>query len=684
MYIDDLVVISSTPLQLSTCTSATSYTFCEPLDQIGSLLVQPPSFTHWYGSVIVTLQSGTALPPLWFHDDESASRIIGQTRHWGGDELVAKLSSLVEIKLSTRNPNLYLLNNSDLRQEEKAAQAIANLTSSASTPQGSGGAGLDISRVSANLPDMQPFVKQAKEWQWNMLEQFSRITRVVRDATSKFQEQPLGKRIVPMLPTAIRPLGTPTDAADGSIEYESARLYLARWAAQNIMRKHDEGFNSQNDLITGNERLSSADGAKSNSFHSVWEELVNEMGELGSFEVLSTNQTAKLPEPLQGNLPLSAEGWFSKFSPKYGDNSDEVLQVDKDVVLKEIFAGGIEEDIRPVLWKYLHGIYPWKSTDSERKVIDSQLSDEYWKIKSSWVSNSSLKETKDYQEQVSRIDKDVLRTDRQVSIFSDNENHSTSPDPHIRQSSDGLPSTNSSLEQMKDILLTYHYYDKAQLGYVQGMSDLLAPIYAVMLDEPTSFWCFVAFMKRMRRNFVCDQSGMHEQLNLMRELVKITNPQFYQHLDIQRLWEVLWTDYLSDQFVLFVALAILQRHADIIMDHLCRFDETLKYINDLSETIDLRDTLRDAEMLFYKLEYRLNQVEEKAQENGPDTGLLIDLDDTKPNTSTKRPSRKGKEREDDNNRPEGPPKETTEPKAPQIPQQVLDLFKKRKLPHQQQ
>ena len=81
--------------------------------------------------------------------------------------------------------------------------------------------------------------------------------------------------------------------------------------------------------------------------------------------------------------------------------------------------------------------------------------------------------------------------------------------------------------------------------------------------------------------------------------------------DIQRLWEVLWTDYLSDQFVLFVALAILQKHADVIMDHLCRFDETLKYINDLADTIDLKDTLRGAEILFYKLQYCVNRVQER-------------------------------------------------------------------------
>ena len=46
------------------------------------------------------------------------------------------------------------------------------------------------------------------------------------------------------------------------------------------------------------------------------------------------------------------------------------------------------------------------------------------------------------------------------------------------------------------MLLTYNEYNP-DLGYVQGMSDLLAPIYAVMQDDAVAFWGFVGFMNRM-------------------------------------------------------------------------------------------------------------------------------------------------------------------------------------------
>jgi hypothetical protein len=162
--------------------------------------------------------------------------------------------------------------------------------------------------------------------------------------------------------------------------------------------------------------------------------------------------------------------------------------------------------------------------------------------------------------------------------------------------------TNVHLEQMKDMLLTYNEYNK-DLGYVQGMSDLLAPIYAVMQDDAVAFWAFVTFMDRMERNFLRDQSGMRKQLLTLDHLVQLMDPKLYLHLqsaestnfffffrmllvwfkrefewvDVLRLWEAFWTDHLSSNFHIFVALAILEKHRDVIMAHLQRFDEVLKY-----------------------------------------------------------------------------------------------------------
>jgi hypothetical protein len=67
---------------------------------------------------------------------------------------------------------------------------------------------------------------------------------------------------------------------------------------------------------------------------------------------------------------------------------------------------------------------------------------------------------------------------------------------------------------MKDMLLTYNEYNK-DLGYVQGMSDLLAPIYAVMQDDAIAFWGFVGFMERMVCDTLRDLQHAAQQLTMM-------------------------------------------------------------------------------------------------------------------------------------------------------------------------
>jgi len=74
-------------------------------------------------------------------------------------------------------------------------------------------------------------------------------------------------------------------------------------------------------------------------------------------------------------------------------------------------------------------------------------------------------------------DKDVYRTDRTLDFYA----------------GEG----NENLVKLHNVLMTYVMYN-FDLGYVQGMSDLLSPILMIMnSDEVESFWCFVGFMNRV-------------------------------------------------------------------------------------------------------------------------------------------------------------------------------------------
>jgi hypothetical protein len=78
----------------------------------------------------------------------------------------------------------------------------------------------------------------------------------------------------------------------------------------------------------------------------------------------------------------------------------------------------------------------------------------------------------------------------------------------------------------------------------------------------------------------------------------------------------LWTNYYSKQFVLFVALAVLQSHRDVIIRYLTEFDEVLKYANDLSGTIDLDTTLAQAEVLFLSFRGLVEDVDKAPTTSG--------------------------------------------------------------------
>ena len=166
------------------------------------------------------------------------------------------------------------------------------------------------------------------------------------------------------------------------------------------------------------------------------------------------------------------------------------------------------------------------------------------------------------------------------------------------------------------------------LGYVQGMSDLLSPILFVMQNEVDAFWCFVKFMEKVKNNFDLDQGGMKRQLGKLIELHKCVDNGFYSYLstkesgnfyfcfrwlliwfkrefsfgDVIRLWEVLWTRLPCDNFHLMLCVALIQMEKATIMENGFGLTEILKHVNDMSSNIDVDRVLSDAESLFLRLE----------------------------------------------------------------------------------
>ncbi|CAB4039206.1 Hypothetical predicted protein, partial [Paramuricea clavata] len=104
---------------------------------------------------------------------------------------------------------------------------------------------------------------------------------------------------------------------------------------------------------------------------------------------------------------------------------------------------------------------------------------------------------------IHRIDKDVLRCDRNYPYF----NH-------------------ENLEKLRRIMCTY-VWTTLDVGYVQGMCDLLAPLLVIFDDEAKSYDCFVLLMKRMDHNFPHGEN-MDKHFVNMRSLIQILDPELFE------------------------------------------------------------------------------------------------------------------------------------------------------------
>ncbi|KAI9332962.1 rab-GTPase-TBC domain-containing protein [Obelidium mucronatum] len=436
---------------------------------------------------------------------------------------------------------------------------------------------------------------------WDVLDQFSKVTKFAQD--TGLVEHPLARPVLPLIPTQITNLLLSSQEAEQLMsEYDSAHIYLAKFAdsiqdgvKKRLKRKPLSDLAGRTDAA-GNE-IDTTD--------------------CYDFDKLSVGI---IPKRVPMGNALSGEQWVSLF-----DESGK-LALPEDEMRSIIFNQGVHPDCKRDVWKFLLKVYAWDSTERERVERLKGLTAQYESMKRHLGGDivSKIKERKN------RVEKDVIRTDRTTPYFqgipADNEillKSPTSPSPSSPSSSP--PTLSKNLEMLKNVLLTYTIYN-FDLGYVQGMNDLLSPILETMDDEVEAFWCFVGWMELKKENFSRDQEGMRNQLRLLEGLIKLVDPLLHEHLDridstnlfccfrwmlivfkrefkftdVQNtLWESIWScPFSATHFHFFIALAILNKHRGHIMTQCTAFDELLKYLNELSEKEDVEDIVRRAEVLF--------------------------------------------------------------------------------------
>ncbi|KAG8201537.1 hypothetical protein JTE90_011212 [Oedothorax gibbosus] len=281
---------------------------------------------------------------------------------------------------------------------------------------------------------------------------------------------------------------------------------------------------------------------------------------------------------------------------------------DRDGLIRRIFKGGLVNSLRDEAWKYLLNFYDFEDSTKDKAAIREKKSEAYFRMKLQWRSFTPDQESRfsALRDRKSLIEKDVSRTDRTHPYFE----------------GEG----NINILMLQDILMTYCMYN-FDLGYVQGMSDILSPILVVMQDEVDAFWCFAGWLKLIGSNFELEQQGMKNQLQDLHRLLHFVDSHLCSYLEkhesgnlyfvfrwllilfkrdfkfneIMRLWEVLWTGLPCKNFHLLICIAILDTEKTTIMENEYGLTEILKHVNEMSYKINLEETLRKAEAIYIQI-----------------------------------------------------------------------------------
>ncbi|XP_039082283.1 TBC1 domain family member 16 isoform X2 [Hyaena hyaena] len=287
---------------------------------------------------------------------------------------------------------------------------------------------------------------------------------------------------------------------------------------------------------------------------------------------------------------------------------NELGQVEEEYKLrKAIFFGGIDVSIRGEVWPFLLRYYSHESTSQEREALRAQKRKEYAEIQQRRLSMTPEEHRAFWRNVQFTVDKDVVRTDRSNQFFRGEDN------PNV--------------ESMRRILLNYAVYNPA-IGYSQGMSDLVAPILAEVLDESDTFWCFVGLMQNTIFVSSPRDEDMEKQLLYLRELLRLTHLRFYRHLvslgedglqmlfchrwlllcfkrefpeaEALRIWEACWAHYQTDYFHLFICVAIVAIYGDDVIEQQLATDQMLLHFGNLAMHMNGELVLRKARSLLHQ------------------------------------------------------------------------------------
>ncbi|PRD35194.1 UNVERIFIED_CONTAM: TBC1 domain family member 16 [Trichonephila clavipes] len=336
---------------------------------------------------------------------------------------------------------------------------------------------------------------------------------------------------------------------------------------------------------------------------------VNDSCPYRQFSVCRPELSAAECHPEEGIYSTVDELRWRSFMSQDGVIEDELQ------LRKEIFFGGLDPKLHKEVWPFLLHYYSFQSTFDEREQVRNDKYIEYQNIRRKRDQMSPTELDIFWRNIQCTVEKDVVRTDRTHPFFAGEDN------PNIEVMNFKLYSDYI----YRNILLNYGFYNP-KIGYTQGMSDLLAPILAAVQNESEAFWCFVGLMQRTIFVTCPKDFDMDINLNYLRELFRVMNGKFYNHLcaadaldllfvhrwillcfkrefpesEAMKMWEACWAHYQTDYFYLFICSAIVSIYGDDVISQSLRADEMMVHFSSLAMHMSGDLVLRKARGLLHQ------------------------------------------------------------------------------------
>ncbi|XP_065502273.1 small G protein signaling modulator 1 isoform X3 [Caloenas nicobarica] len=337
-------------------------------------------------------------------------------------------------------------------------------------------------------------------------------------------------------------------------------------------------------------------------------------GKAGGSDVPAPQDTdnAWQEEKLQGQDSLEGEfstGGSMDFVP-VGGSSAGVLRDRDAVALTVVESWADSEAEKQSLVESEDNLSEEPEMESLYPQLDSLAVADLANSEASAVSSTGVTYSPElldmYTVNLHRIEKDVQRCDRNYWYF-----------------------TPANLEKLRNIMCSY-IWQHIEIGYVQGMCDLLAPLLVILDDEALAFSCFTELMKRMNQNFP-HGGAMDTHFANMRSLIQILDSELFELMhqngdythfyfcyrwflldfkrelvydDVFAVWETIWAaaHVSSAHYVLFIALALVEMYRDIILENNMDFTDIIKFFNEMAERHNTKQILKLARDLVYKVQ----------------------------------------------------------------------------------